>query len=331
MNKLKFAIIGCEHAHIGIFIEEMLALGHTCIGVCESNPNRVVSAVVSKFNLPVVEDEQWLLANADIVGSSAINNEKITIIERCEQHGIPIMVDKPAVTNKRDLERLQAVVGRGKIEIGMLLTERFHPAIYTLKSQIDQGVLGDIVSIGIRKPHRLSASQRPAWFFSREQSGGIVIDLLVHDFDLLRWLTGKEILQAEGYMGKRILPEHPDFYDTASVQVLLDGHITAQLYADWFTPERSWTWGDGRLFVTGTEGFAELRLAGDPLISKDGLMLRTTSSEQLHSIELKQPPTSITGDFLQRLQNRHSLLGVHDILQASQASVAVDETVRLIR
>lgn len=326
----KFAVIGCEHAHIEIFVKEMLDLGHPCSGIYEPNNFKLSKSISDKFHIPIIHDVEQLLADVEIVGSSAINNEKISLIEQCEKLGKHIMVDKPAVTNRRDYDRLKALINRNNITVGMLLTERFHPAIYTLKKQIDQGVLGEIVSIGMRKPHLLNAVERPAWFFSKEQCGGIVIDLLIHDFDLLRWFTGSEIVQTYGFMAKRILPEYPDFYDTASVQVLMDGKVTAQLYADWFTPTKSWTWGDGRIFVTGTDGFAELRLSGDPLVKQEALFLRTTKSEELTAVELEQPPITITQDFLNRIEGKSSLLTTGDILLASKATIQADEQVRLI-
>lgn len=69
-----------------------------------------------------------------------------------------MMVDKPVAVSPDGLQRLKAVVGRENIQIGMLLTERFHPAIYTLKKQIVRGALGDIVTVGMRKPHRLDTA-----------------------------------------------------------------------------------------------------------------------------------------------------------------------------
>ena len=331
MRKWRFGVIGCEHAHIEIFIQEMLALGHECVGIYEPNHTQLAKSFAEKYSAPLVDDQDKLLSEVEIVGSSAINNEKINIIEQCEKFGKHIMLDKPAATNRRDFERLQALISRGRIEVGMLLTERFHPANYTLKQQIDRGLLGELVSIGTRKPHRLNPSVRPQWFFSKEQCGGIIIDLLIHDYDLLRWFTGKEIVKSEGYMAKRILPEYPGFYDTASVQVLMEGNLIAQLYADWYTPVKSWTWGDGRIFVTGTEGFAELRLTGDPFVKNEELVLCTTNSEAPTQVVLEHPSESITGDFLRRIESKPSLLTSKDILLATEAAIQADEQVRIIK
>jgi predicted dehydrogenase len=329
---MRFAVVGCEHAHIGIFIREMLDLGHECAGIYEPRNRELAAAVSEEFRVPIVRDWEPLLADerVGVIGSSAVNRDKIDWIERCEKYGKHVMVDKPAVTNRRDLERLQSVVRRGAIEVGMLLTERFHPAVYTLKQHIDQGALGRLVSIGMRKPHLLNAAARPEWFFSKELCGGIVVDLLVHDIDLLHWLTGRGIARMEGFAVKHILPEHPDFFDAAGLHIVLEGGILAQLYADWHTPEQSWTWGDGRIFATGTKGVAELRIAGDPFAGGPGgeaLMLRTTDAEAPRRIELSNPPATITEDFLRRIDGRPAVLTGEDIVRATAATIDADERV----
>ncbi|RKP51407.1 gfo/Idh/MocA family oxidoreductase [Cohnella endophytica] len=332
MKPIAFGIIGCEHGHIGIFIEEMLALGHACVGIYEPRNVGLASSMAEQYGVPLVGDLDRLMAeDVKVIGCAAINNEKIDVIERCERYGKHVMVDKPAVTNRTGYERLKAVADRGEIQVGMLLTERFQPAIHTLKKLIDQGELGRLISIGMRKPHLLRKENRPPWFFSKERNGGIVIDLLVHDFDLLRWLTGGDILHIEGIVSKHGLPEHPDFYDAASLQVIMNNGIIAQLYADWHTPERSWTWGDGRIFVTGTDDVAELRLSGDPFMpSGDGsLLLRATHAKSRVQTTLDIPLT-VTEDFMRRIEGNVSLLTSEDILLAAKATIEADESVRFI-
>jgi predicted dehydrogenase len=330
--KTMFGILGCEHSHIGIFVGEMLQLGHGCVGIYEPSRSKVALALAEKFQIPLLSDKRALFApHVSIIGSSAINNEKIELIEECAANGKHIMVDKPAVTDRRGCERLQTVIERGGIQIGMLLTERFQPAILALKSLIDRGTLGKVISIEMRKPHLLKAADRPQWFFSKSQSGGILVDLLIHDLDLLHWLTGETIARTSGYAAKHVLTDKPEFYDTVLLQVLMRNHVTAHLHADWHTPEKSWTWGDGRIFATGTEGTAEVRLNGDPFVKRETLLLLTTNSEGPAQAPLQQPEWTITEDFLRRIAGLSSYIGHQDIVAASQAAVDAEETVELIR
>ncbi|WP_240041100.1 Gfo/Idh/MocA family protein [Paenibacillus ginsengarvi] len=328
MSERQFSVIGCQHAHIGIFIDEMLKLGYSCAGIYEEEGCELPRTLADQYGVPLTRNKEELLGeNVAFVGCSAINSDKLDVIELCESRGKHVMVDKPAAVSREGLERLKAVVERNRIQIGMLLTERFHPAIYTVKKQIEKGALGDIVTIGMRKPHRLNAASRPEWFYSKRLSGGILIDLLVHDFDLLRWLTGKELVTIGGYVGKTIMPEHPTFYNSASLQVVLEDSIVAQLYADWHSPVGGWSWGDGRIFVTGTDSFVELRLHGDPLVGLDPVVIRSTNGESVECLPALEPPCTITQDWLRRIGGEASMITHDDIVKATEATILADQAV----
>ncbi|MFD2329551.1 Gfo/Idh/MocA family protein [Cohnella sp. GCM10020058] len=326
MVKRKFGIVGCQHAHIGIFIEEMLRLGHTFAGIWEPGDTVLARRLAETHGGQLLTDREALLAeDVSVIGCAAVNADKIDVVEWCERHGKHVMLDKPAVVDRAGLERLREAIGRGRIEVGMLLTERYRASTRTAKRLIEEGVIGDIVHIGMRKPHRLNPAGRPAWHFDKALSGGIIVDLLIHDFDLLRWLTGRELRSVEGCMGKEAGSPHPGFYDTASVQAVMEGGITAQLYADWFTPAGSWTWGDGRMFVTGTRGTLELRLEGDPLLETDEALLMTTDAEPWHRVRELEPAALVTADFLSRLDGGACMLAHRDLLAASEAAISADE------
>jgi predicted dehydrogenase len=323
----RFGIYGCQHGHIAAFISQMLALGWTCAGIYEPETSGLARQLSERHGIPLIEDLTVLTEESvRVIGSSAINNRKIDVIEWCERHGKHVMLDKPVVTDRHSLERLEAVVVRGSIEVGMLLTERFRASLYTLKQAVDAGTFGQVVSITMRKPHRLAAESRHAWHFSKEQNGGLILDLFVHDFDLLRWLTGQEIVGIQSQIAKHMLPEHPTFYDTACSQVMLSGGTMAQLYTDWHTPDQSWTWGDCRLFLTGTQGCAELRLSGDPSVeAQEELYFQVTHDQPFSKLQLNRPEANITEDFLARIDNKASLLTSKDILETSRAAVLADE------
>jgi len=283
----------------------------------------------AKYGVPLLAAPDRL-SEADVIGCASVNSEKIEAIEWCAARGIPVMVDKPAITSRDGFRRLQRVIEGGNAHVGMLLTERYRPSIHALKRKIDQGAFGDIVSIGMRKPHRLTPERRPEWFFDKERCGGIIVDLLIHDFDLLRWLTGREIVGVQSRMTKRILPEYPEFWDVADAQVELERGVACQLYADWHTPKSSWTWGDGRIFVVGTEGTAELRLEGEPGVSKADLLITVAGTEGYVHERTEAPSSGIVEDFLTRAigQSGRSDGGVthQDILAASEWTLTADES-----
>lgn len=332
MKQKYFSIIGCQHAHISVFIEEMFSLGYECSGIYDEDDLWLAKKLSTEYNIKLVDDKMKLLnSEVSVVGCAAINNKKIDVIELCEQYGKHIMLDKPIVTNNEDFERLKNVIRNGKIEIGMLLTERFRSSLYTLREEIKAGTLGEIVSISMRKPHLLRPSSRPEWHFSKEQCGGIIIDLFIHDFDLLRWLTNQEITSCSGYVSKNILKEYPSFYDVASLNVELSEGVIANLYADWHTPTSSWTWGDCRIFVVGTKGVAEVRLEGDPLITEnEEIIIQVTKETEAERISCKKILFTITEDFLRRINTGKSEITHKDILSTIEATLKGDQEVKYL-
>lgn len=331
MNKYRFAIIGCRHLHMLEFIDEMLQLGHEFVGIYEAENKSYCDLVVQKYQVKVFNTlDELLREEIDIVGCADINAKKIDVIELCEQHNIHIMVDKPIITNQVQYERLEKVVTNNRIQVGLMLTERFQPAFNTLKTMIDDKEFGVITHIYMRKPHRLLKEKREEWFFSKELSGGIIVDLLIHDFDLVRWLTGMNIMKLAGYLSKSILPEYESFYDTVSLSMLLDDGTPVQLYADWHTPTSSWTWGDGRVFITGSEGSAEIRLQGDPFIDKQSLLFFGNHQEPIKKITLRKPNTNLAEDFINRIEGKPHVINHLAILSATKDTLIADSLVTKI-
>jgi len=210
---MKFAVIGCRHPHISVFIDEMLALSHRFLGICESE-GPLAPRLAGQYGVPLFQAEEAVFAVApDVVGTSDVNNRKIGVIERCAARSIHVMADKPIAVSDADCDRLERVMEN--VRVGMLLTERFNPALYTLRECIREGRLGQIVSISAFKPHKLMPAAREPWHFDAAQNGGIVVDLMVHDLDMVRWLTGSEVRSAACMLQKGGVSGYPKFCDDA--------------------------------------------------------------------------------------------------------------------
>lgn len=104
--------------------------------------------------------------------------------------------------------------------------------------------------------------------FERERYGGILVDIASHQCEQFLFFTGAdaaEILSAS--VGNRAHPQWPGLQDSGDIH-LSTGNATGFIRVDWFTPDGLPTWGDGRLFITGTQGMIELRkyvdIAGRP-------------------------------------------------------------------
>ena len=123
---------------------------------------------------------------------------------------------------------------------------------------VRSGELGRLVSLTSLAPHRLNRALRPSWFFDRDAYGGIINDIGVHSIDqFLAFADTPDATIVASTIGCFGTPPH-GFEDFA--EITLRSHtMTGTMRLDWFTPDGLPDWGDGRLFLVGTEGTLELR------------------------------------------------------------------------
>lgn len=327
MKSIRFAVIGTAHGHIMEFINDMLDIGGEFVGVYNDGSD-LCKHISEKYSVSIYEEIKALLRNSvRVVGTAAINCDKIDVIEQCAEKGVHVIADKPIVVNEQQYERLKKVIKTSEIEIGLLLSVRFIPEVYTIKQLIDAGEIGELLNVEILNPHQLKASTRPDWHFEKAQNGGIVIDLMPHSIDLFRWLTGSEIADYKGSVKKSILKEKPDFFDISEFYVNSENNISGYFRVDWHMTDSHWSWGDLRIFCTGTKGCLEVRATGDP-ITKESVIVLYRDIHETAKYPAVKCDTSATKDFVNRINGEKFIIGHHDILESVRMSLEFDKSAR---
>jgi len=108
-------------------------------------------------------------------------------------------------------------------------------------------------------PHRLNRTIRPPWFLDVTTYGGILVDIASHQIDQFLFLTGSSDAEiVASAVGNYAMPDVPSFQDFGEI-LLRSDRANGYIRVDWYTPDGLPTWGDGRLFLLGTEGFIEVR------------------------------------------------------------------------
>jgi predicted dehydrogenase len=110
-------------------------------------------------------------------------------------------------------------------------------------------------------PHRLGPpSSRPAWFFKKAQYGGILCDIGSHQIEQFLFYAGvKDATVLASKVGNYNHPDFPELEDFGDATLVGDNGATQYFRVDWFTPDGLRSWGDGRSFILGTEGYIEQR------------------------------------------------------------------------
>lgn len=132
-------------------------------------------------------------AALDAVLIAAPSDQHLEIVGEVAAHGLPILCEKPCGTSSGQARAAAEVAAAAGVPLQVAYWRRFFPALRQLRDQLAGGDLGTI--------HLVTCYQwdeRPPPAAFRAHSGGIAVDMGVHEFDQLRWLTGQDILGLTG-------------------------------------------------------------------------------------------------------------------------------------
>jgi predicted dehydrogenase len=259
----KLGVIGIDHGHIFGMLGRMKAQGCTCDAYWTDGP----AVTEAKFNevfpeVARVDDRRRILddpAMRMILISAVPPTAPALAIEAMEA-GHDVMVDKPGCTTLEQLAAIREVQARTGRIWTVNFSERFEvPAVTKAEELVRGGAIGRVVQTVGLGPHKQNLATRPAWFFERDRFGGILCDIGSHQIDQFLHFTGSEAAEiVHAHVGNTTMPDRPGFSDFGEM-VLRSPQGHGYVRVDWFTPAGLPTWGDGRLFIQGTEGFIELR------------------------------------------------------------------------
>ena len=260
---LKLGVLGIDHGHIFGMLGQMLARGCTCAGWWTGGPAVTRDKFVTTYpSIPEVTDRRRILDDPtiDMVLIAAVPADRAGLAIEAMEAGKDVMVDKPGVTDAVDLAALREVQARTGRIWSVNFSERFEvPAVARAERLVAEGAIGRVVQVLGLGPHKQNLRTRPAWFFERARYGGILCDIGSHQIDQFLHFTGAtdaEITHA--HVENTTRPDLPGFQDFGEMVLRApEGH--GYIRVDWFTPDGLPTWGDGRLFLQGTEGQIELR------------------------------------------------------------------------
>lgn len=257
-----FATAGLSHGHIFGMAEGLEGAGGVVGWVYDPDPAKV-QAFKDRFpNAKVARSEEEILDDPSVkmVASAAITNERADLGIKVMSAGKDYFVDKAPLTTLDQLERVtQAVADTGQ-KYAVYYSERIHVEAAVMAGQlIDQGAIGRVVQVMGMGPHRVGGP-RPDWFYKKEQYGGILCDIGSHNFEQMLYFAGAhDATVTNAAIGNFGHAEYPELDDFGEASIVMDNGASGYCRVDWFTPKGLGTWGDGRTFILGTEGYIELR------------------------------------------------------------------------
>ena len=123
------------------------------------------------------------------------------IIE-CAQVGKHIFCEKPIALDPEVIKNSLSEVEKAEVKLQVGFNRRFDPSFASVREKVSSGALGDPHSI--RVTSRDPAPPPPDYVAS---SGGLFLDMTIHDFDMVRFLSGSEVTEVHAYGAVLVDPE----------------------------------------------------------------------------------------------------------------------------
>jgi predicted dehydrogenase len=255
MASLRFGLIGCGRIAQMVHLRSLLRLPNIEVAaLAESDAARREEAVGHVPRAAAFADYRDLLEmrELDAVVICLPNHlhaqAGITAIE----NGKHVYLEKPLATNVADGWDLVEAWRRSGL-IGMVgFNYRFHPLYQRLKQQIRAGELGELA--GVVSMFSTARRVLPEWKLSRENGGGVLLDLASHHIDLIIHLLEQPVDEVFARIQSKASEE-----DTAALQMRLAGGLAAQCFFSLSTVD------EDRLEVYGSRG----KLTADRYLSTD--------------------------------------------------------------
>ena len=270
-HSIKFAVIGLDHAHILGITAAVVRGGGQLVAFYSELPKEISGFQKLYPNARLAKSEDEILNDPSIqlVASASIPNLRAPLGIRVMKHGKDFLSDKPGATTLEQLAEVRKVSAETGRMFAILYSERLEvPAAVQAGYLVKEGAIGKVVQTVNIAPHQVNAPSRPDWFWDPAQYGGILCDIGSHQAEQFVYYTGSTVAEVTASQIANVNhPSHPGFQDFGDM-VLHGNGGAGYVRVDWFTPNGLGVWGDGRLFILGTEGYIELRkyidVAGRP-------------------------------------------------------------------
>ena len=273
-------------------------------------------------------DWEALLAEArpDVVDICVPTPLHRQYVELAAAAGLAIFVEKPLGRTLAECDAIVAAVEKAGVPAMVGQVVRYFPEYAEAKRLVDAGVVGAPAAVRTARMGGFpNITGRPNWYADPVQSGGVTLDLILHDFDWLRWTFGPVTrVFAQGLWGR---PEYVGKLDYALVTLRFESGVVGHVTGSWAHPGGFRT----TLEVAGDGGLIEHDSAGSaPLLSS----LRQTGSSG-EGVSFPESPMAPADDpyykelaaFVSALQNNSPMpVTVHEAREAVRIGLAALES-----
>ncbi len=252
MNKVKIGILGMGQIgriHLGNLVGK-IKFAEVIAAV---NPSEEGQRFARNLNVPQVSSDPDIVFNNPEIDAILICSPSDThadYVIRAAEAGKAIFCEKPLDLSLDKIQEILEATEKHQVPLMVAFNQRFDPDFIKVKSLVDEGKIGDLRTIRIT-----SRDPAPPPISYIKSSGGLFLDMTIHDFDMARYISNSEVTEvfAKGHnLVDPLIGEAGDI-DTGYVLLTFRNGATAMI-----ENSRQAAYGyDQRLEVYGSLGMAQ--------------------------------------------------------------------------
>ncbi|MFQ5837988.1 MAG: Gfo/Idh/MocA family oxidoreductase [Thermoplasmata archaeon] len=286
--------MGQNHARVYAELGEL-------VGVCDKD-SVAGKVVAQRFGTSCFSSHDDLLSEGvEAVSIATPTDLHFDIAREAIDRGVHVLLEKPFCGDVRKAEKLTQLARDQGVVLAAGMIERHNPVVEFAQNAVRQGVYGDVITV---------SSRRVSSFPSRVRDVGVMMDLGIHDIDVMRHLVGSDVTSVYSVGGKE---RHEVFEDHATALLTFTSGVTGVVEVNWLTPMKV-----RKLALTCLKHFVELDYVNQTLeISSSTLMgydpsdlYQAPFEHDVRRVALKkqEPLKREIGDFLRAIEEKREPL-----------------------
>lgn len=271
-------------------------------GVYDLDAERALS-VAKRFGTTAYTNLSEMLNSVDAVTIATPTRTHHRLALEAIRAGKSVLIEKPIATTFQQAAELIDAAKLAGVTLAVGHIERHNPVVQSTKELISRGALGDVVTLASR---RLSQALAP----TRTQDTGVILDLAIHDIDVIQYLLGKQVKSVSAISGGATTSRGED---RASMILDFEEGVFANVEVNWTTPvkirELTLTCTLGYLRLDYIEQIVELFRATPGVIDEFDLFNVPRQYDiRRFPLRRQEPLKNELLDFIQAVQGRRAPL-----------------------
>jgi hypothetical protein len=225
MDTIRVGVVGTGHLgsfHAKAYNHIRKKAGISLAGVCDVQ-KKVAKEVGKRYNVPYFTDHKELLDKVDAVSIVVPTVHHHPVARDFLEAGVHVLVEKPITRTLEEADDLVRIAREKGLILQVGHIERFNPAIRAVEPLIEKPKFIDCQRLGSIKKK------------SRIKDVGVVLDLMIHDIDIILGLVKSKVKSIEA-VGMKTVTDHED---AANVRLTFQNNVIADITASRITREET--------------------------------------------------------------------------------------------